>query len=165
LGSQRIHEGDRRIRGSANRFFAFAAIFALPAPPIGAIYMVLASIEFAPSPFACLTATRKTIVNPSGYNLAVTETDCGTLAKSDRIKVLVSAWPEAPHDLIFEYDPSEPDSLPAIKIAPDGDLSISLATVGTVFVQNRNWRGHAIKFNIGREYDPLPEREPESLRP
>jgi hypothetical protein len=126
------------------------------------IYLMLAFLDLAPGPWTCITETRETIVDLSGYGFLVKETNCDAIGKSDWMSVYISraGRDRNRRSLISEYDPMERNPIPDFTVDPDGNLLITIASVATVFHQEREWGGKKIAYNIGKEYYPEPERSP-----
>ena len=120
---------------------------------------MLAPIGLAPNPLACITNSQQSI-GLSGYTFLITETNCDTLAKTDSVSVFVSKAGESKRDLIFEYDPSERGPIPKFVVDRQGNISVSIPAVSTIFVHKRNWNGQTIAYDVGKEYDPETGNQP-----
>ncbi len=121
---------------------------------------MLAFLDLAPTPWTCLTETRASIVDLSGYDFSINETNCDAIGKSDRMSVYISHKGKSERALIFEYDPIERNPIPTLSFDSEGNLLITIASVATVFHQLHEWRERKITYNIGKEYYPAPERWP-----
>jgi hypothetical protein len=131
-----------------------AAALAWIVLPTGALYLFLASIGLAQGPDTCLTETRETISDLSGYEFLVTETNCDTLAKTNWVRVFVSRAGDSKRDLIFIYDPTDDTLVPNIAVDPNGNIAISIAAVEAIVQQEREWRGAKVAYSIGKVYFP-----------
>ena len=52
---------------------------------VAILYLLLATVGLAPTPYDCITETRGRISGVSGFDFEISETDCDTLAKDAAI--------------------------------------------------------------------------------
>jgi len=107
---------------------------------------------------ACITETRKTISNLSGFNFEITETNCDTLAKEGWITIFASRVGENRKTLLFEYD-GDDDPLPDIRVSYDHNITISIPVVASIHTQHRKWKYGTIEYKIGRIAFPSVEKK------
>jgi hypothetical protein len=131
-------------------FFRKAAVYlGCIMVPLGSAYLILASVGLAPTPYTCITETRKKIPNLSGFDFEITETDCSTLGEDASISVFVSKAGGNTKTLIFKYGPAVDGLLPSIVMHNEGNLSISIPIVSDVVFQEHKWQNISIAYNIG----------------
>jgi hypothetical protein len=153
-------KGGRQIQSIRNGFIRVAIIAAYLVAPLAAIYLMLAFLDLAPTPWTCLTEKRASIVDLSGYDFSIRETNCDAIGKSDWMSVYISHTGKSEHALIFEYDPMEQNPIPILSFDPEGNFLITIASVATVLHEEHEWRGRKITYKIGKEYYPAPEQWP-----
>jgi hypothetical protein len=131
-------------------FFRKAAVYlACIMVPLGSAYLILAAVGLAPTPYTCITETRKKIPNLSGFDFEITETDCSTLGEDASISVFVSKAGDNTKALLFKYGPAVDDLLPSLVVHNESNLSISIPIVSDVRFQEHRWRNMSIDYNIG----------------
>lgn len=94
--------------------------------------------------------TREKIVNLSGFDFEIIETNCDRLAKEDWITIFASKAGENRKTVLFEYVPnSYDDPLPVIRVSGDHNITISIPAISSIRVQHFKWQHGSIDYEIG----------------
>src|SRR6266446_1251074 len=122
----------------------------------GGIYLLLTLVGLAPHLNPCITETHKKIINLSGFDFEMRETDCSTLVKDASVSVFIAKTGEQKKTLLFKYDPVLQYEqgvyrtvLPSVRFTAPGVLSIAISKVSTVFFQHDIWESLSIDYDIG----------------
>jgi len=123
-------------------------------------YLFLAYIGVVPAPYTCSSETEKRIVDISGYDFEIVDTDCDALAKEEFVSVYVSKTEGNKNPLLvkllgrktllFRYDPAMWNSpLPLVTASGPNRILVSIPRVSSVLFQRRNWEHILINYDIG----------------
>jgi len=132
--------------------------------PLGIVLLPLAVIELFLLPDACITEIREKTSNLSGFDFEMSETDCSAFGKDAAVSVFVSTAGGHEKALLFKYDPGGVGPLPSIVVSDQGNISISITQISSIFSQSRKWKNSSIDYDIAHiEYpDPVdPGKKPE----
>lgn len=130
--------------------------------PLAGAYLVLARLGLIWTPYTCITETRQKILNLSGYDFAITETDCSTIVEDASVSVYVSVTGERGRALLFKYGPASDTILPSITVSDRGHISISIPVIADVYLQRHRWCKASIDYDIGRViYPDVKSKAPE----
>ena len=109
-------------------------------------------------PNACLTETHKKIIDLSGLDFEISETNCDVIAKEDWVDVSVARTGWGGKTLLFRYDPGHPDNpLPTISRPDPRTIHIAIPWVSEILLRQYTWQGMAVTYDIGRVEYPAPE--------
>ncbi len=123
-------------------------------------YLFLAYIGVVPAPYTCSSETEKRIVDISGYDFEIVDTDCDALAKEEFVSVYVSKTEGNKNPLLarllrrktllFRYDPGMWNSpLPLVTASGPNKILVSVPIVSSVLFQRRDWEHAHISYDIG----------------
>lgn len=128
-------------------------IVGISAGLLGSCYLVLLAPWRGP---ACITKSRKTISDPSGYDFEITDTYCSAIAHTATAYIYGWKRGERERTLLFEYDPVEIAGLPTVQLSAD-KIVITVPKVSSIFARRQTWRGMQIDYNVGRVIYPTKE--------
>ena len=136
------------------------AALALVVSTVGAvfvIYLFLAFVGIAWSPYTCLTDTAKGISGPSGHGFEISETSCSGVGKGpSEISVFVSRADPRKKALLFKYEAmhdGNPDALPIITTVDERTAKITVKHVASIICRTGKWQTLTIDYSIGRVVD------------
>ncbi|MGC2776788.1 MAG: hypothetical protein WA418_14265 [Bradyrhizobium sp.] len=95
----------------------------------------------------CITDTRSKILDLSGYDFEVTDTQCSAIVHSEHMRVLAAKRGEWRRTLLFEYDPW--NDLPTISMPAKDRIRIAVPRVSSIVARRYAWRGMTIEYDIG----------------
>jgi hypothetical protein len=126
--------------------------------------MILGSLGFVWSPYACLTDVLGRVRTPAGRYFEASQTTCSALAKgATEISVFASQTSRRKKALIFKYERMNDGSRnaePTITPIDDRIIRISVKHVAEIICQSRRWGAWTIEYDIGRVVDDFgPPRE------
>ena len=116
----------------------------------------LAVVGLLWEPDACTTETRKKLPNLSGFDFEINETDCSGFGAANSISLFVSPAGGHEKSLLFKYDPGGDGPLPSIVVSDQGNISISIAEVSSIYSQIRRWKNSSVEYHIGYVIFPDP---------
>jgi len=96
----------------------------------------------------CITESRGKMLNISGHNFEISETNCDFIAKEDHINVLASKPGQTKQTPIFVYSPGR-DPMPVIRSTGPHSIRISIADISSEILRMNNWEGLSIEYDIG----------------
>lgn len=138
---------------------AYFLVFGMPAVFFLIIGVVLGIVP-VPRALVCLDETLKEMRNLSGYDFRIVDTSCGVIAKDDNVSVRISRAGGHENVELLLYDPVnvEPQSLvlPVISVSGQGEITISIERINEILVQETNWNGLPIRYEIGQITYPRP---------
>ena len=117
--------------------------------PMGAVYLLLATIGLAPTPHTCITETHKKISDLSGFDFEVSETDCSTLGEDASISVFASKPGQTKKMLLFKYGPASAEPMPVITSVGQHAVEISVSRISDLIFRRDDWEGLTVNYNIG----------------
>jgi hypothetical protein len=130
--------------------------------PLGVVYLFLAAVGLAWTPYTCIKETRQKISNLSGFDFEISETDCSTFGETASISIFVSTAGGHEKALLFKYGPEDDGQLlPSIVVSDRGNISISISEVADIVSQQRKWKNSSIYYYIGSVQFPV-DREKKS---
>ena len=124
-------------------------MFAWIAISLVAIYIFLAIIGLAWTPWVCLDTPVAKITGLLGYNFDVIYTNCDLIAKEEWISVFAArpgAWRST---LLFQYVPWRYDDKPAITATDGRTIRISIPKLSSVHMRRTGWDDLTIEYDIG----------------
>jgi hypothetical protein len=136
-----------------NRAGAVSFILTLTGPlvavalVIGGIFLSL--VVFLPIGSACTTLADHEIMRLKDLRFRFIEVNCDSLAKDSSVS-LVASQDDRGQEAIFKYDPIDSDPTPVVGVDDEGNISISIRGISSISVQEKNWNGHVIKYEIGK---------------
>ncbi|MFI4999906.1 MAG: hypothetical protein ACHQK9_08515 [Reyranellales bacterium] len=126
----------KRPEGSIVQTLLFMMLSAALA--IGFIYLLLAFVGLAWTPWSCLTTSDRTISNLAGFDFEIVRTDCSTIAKTASMSVTISRLGQSHQTTILRYDPAWNDDGPEITAIDQHTVRISIPKMRYIdFSMNR----------------------------
>jgi hypothetical protein len=131
-----------------------------PAAALVTVYFFLASVGLVPTFRTCITETRETVRNVSGFDFEISETDCSTLGEDASISVFASRSGQIRKTLMFKYGPAGVNPMPAITSIDPHTVQISVPRISDLIMQRSNLEGLSINYNIGiKDYPGTTQRK------
>ena len=115
---------------------------------IAILYLLLATVGLAPTPYDCITETRGRISGVSGFDFEISETDCDTLAKDAAISIFASRPGQARKVLLFKFDPAYDDLMPVITSVDQHTVQISIPRISSLFLRREKLKDLFIIYKI-----------------
>lgn len=125
-------------------FWTFAPAVIL----VAIIYLWLAMIGLAWTPYTCITETRKQISGVSGFDFEISETNCDTLAKDASISVFASISGQTKRVLLFKYGPAYIDLMPVITPVDKHTVQISIPEISDLIFRRDKLKDLTIRYKI-----------------
>jgi len=125
--------------------------------PLGWVYLFLAAVGLTGTYVSCITETRKKVSNLSGFDFEISETDCSGFGATASISVFVSTAGGHEKTLLFKYGPEDDGQLlPSIVVSDQGNISISIAEISSIFSQIHKWKNSPVEYHIEYVHYPDP---------
>ena len=112
------------------------------------LYLLLATVGIARTPFDCITVTRGRIFGISGFDFEINETDCDTLAKTATISVFASRPGQTRKVLLFKFFPAYIDPLPVITAIDQDTVQISISEISSPFLRKDKLKDLSVIYKI-----------------
>jgi hypothetical protein len=113
------------------------------------MYLLLAAVGLAWTPYSCLTTVHQRIAGLSGFDFEISETNCDLLAKEAAMSVFISKADQAKKTLLFKYVPPGFDAVPYITSLDEHAVQISIRRVPFVFCRRDKWQTLTVRYDIG----------------
>jgi hypothetical protein len=112
-------------------------------------YVYLVPVGLVRAPHTCITETRTKLLNVSGFDFEISETDCSTLGEDASISVFASKSGQPGKTLLFKYGPAGTDPVAVITSVDEHTVQISVKRISDVVFQKDSWEGLSVNYNIG----------------
>jgi hypothetical protein len=124
------------------------------------LYLLLAIMGGAWTPYTCITEIHKKIINPLGFDFEISETDCDLLAKDAAVTVFASRTGRNESTPLFKYDPVGPNSSPEITAINRNLILITIPRVSSIFFRKYDWGDVSVRYKIGViDYPTTPDQQ------